>query len=49
MPVEKVLAGYSENAQVNEHESYFSRDGKSWTDGKTINSNACIKAYTLTR
>ena len=49
MPVEKVLAKYSENAQVNEHESYFSRDGESWTDGITINSNACIKAYTLMR
>lgn len=49
MPVEKKLAGYSENAEVNERESWFSRDGKNWADGKTINSNACIKAYTLTR
>ncbi len=49
MPVETKLAKYSENAQVNERESYFSRDGKSWTDGVSINSNACIKAYTLTR
>ena len=49
MPVETVLAKYSENAQVNERESYFSQDGKSWTDGFTLKSNACVKAYTLVR
>ena len=49
MPVEKKLAGYSENAEVNERESYFSKDGRSWTDGVTLGSNACIKAFTITR
>lgn len=49
MPVEKARAGYSENAEVNAHESYFSQDGKSWTDGINIKSNACIKAFTLKR
>ena len=49
IPVEKKRERYSENARVNERESYFSRDGKSWVDGITIKSNACIKAYTLVR
>lgn len=49
MPVETKLKDYSENAVVNERESYFSQDGKKWTDGKNLNSNACIKAYTITR
>lgn len=49
MPVETKVAGYSENAEVNERESYFSRDGKKWTDGFTLKSNACIKAYTIAR
>ncbi len=49
MPVEAVLTKYSENAEVNERESYFSRDGKSWVDGFTLKSNACIKAYTIAR
>ena len=49
MPVEAKIADYSENAEVNERESYFSRDGKKWFDGFTLKSNACIKAYTLTR
>ena len=49
MPVETKLARYSENAEVNKQESYFSRDGKTWTDGINLKSNACIKAYTLAR
>ena len=49
MPVEAKLAKYSENAEVNERESYFSRDGKIWTDGFALKSNVCVKAYTLTR
>ena len=49
MPTEAKIADYSENAEVNERESYFSRDGKKWFDGFTLKSNACIKAYTLTR
>ena len=49
MPVETKLAKYSENAEVNERESWFSHDGKIWTDGFTLKSNACVKAYTLTR
>ena len=49
MPVETKRAKYSDNAEVNERESYFSRDGKSWIDGVTIQSNACIKAFTITR
>ncbi|MBQ9433099.1 MAG: hypothetical protein IJU26_02680 [Synergistaceae bacterium] len=47
MPVECKVARYSENAEVNERESWFSRDGRSWLDGVSIKSNACIKAYTL--
>ena len=49
MPVEAKVARYSENAEVNERESYFSRDGRSWADGVTLKSNACIKAYTITK
>ena len=48
MPVETPINDYSENAKVNEKESYFSRDGKTWTDGKKINSNPCIKIFTET-
>ena len=49
MPVEMKVARYSENAEVNERESYFSQDGQVWTDGVKLKSNACIKAYTLAR
>lgn len=45
-PVETRRSGYSENAIVHERESWFSRDGRNWTDGKGLKSNACIKAYT---
>ena len=45
-PVETKRKDYSMNAVVHEKESYFSRDGKSWTDGKELASNACIKAFT---
>lgn len=47
MPVETKIKNYSENAVVNERESYFSHDGLNWTDGKNFNANACIKAYTI--
>ena len=49
MPVENKSKNYSENALINANESYFSRDGKNWTDGIKIGSNACIKAFTLIR
>ncbi|MBQ7221701.1 MAG: hypothetical protein IJS28_12065 [Synergistaceae bacterium] len=49
IPVETKRARYSDNAEVNERESYFSKDGRSWTDGVTIGSNACIKAFTIAR
>ena len=47
MPVETVVSKYSENAVVHEKESYFSKDGKKWTDGAKLKSNACIKAFTI--
>ena len=49
MPVETRVAGYSESAEVNANESYFSRDGRTWTDGVRLKANACIKAYTESR
>ncbi len=45
-PVETKRKDYSMNAAVHERESYFSRDGKNWTDGKELSCNACIKAFT---
>ena len=45
-PVESPVKQYSENAIINEKESYFSRDGKNWLDGAKLKSNACIKAFT---
>ena len=49
--VESKVKWYSENALVNQHESYFSQDGKKWTDGAALSdkSNACIKAFTIVR
>ena len=47
-PVEMRRKNYSMNAVVHERESYFSRDGRTWTDGKTLEGNACIKAFTET-
>ena len=47
MPVEAKSRGYSENAEVNAGESYFSADGVSWTDGVSVGGNACVKAFTL--
>ena len=47
MPVESAVKNYSENVAVHEHESYFSNDGKNWTDGININANACIKAFAI--
>lgn len=49
MPVETKLPNYSENAAVHERESYFSRDGINWTDGINLESNTCIKAFTLVK
>ena len=49
MPVEKKISKYSENALINANESFFSKDGKNWTDGINLKSNACIKAFTLTK
>ncbi|MBR1438726.1 MAG: hypothetical protein IJ587_09345 [Synergistaceae bacterium] len=48
-PVEAKIKNYSENAEVNQGESYFSRDGKNWTDGADIGGNACVKAFSLSR
>lgn len=47
--VEKYYKNYADNVVVNSGESYFSSDGKKWTDGKNFNggSNACIKAFTV--
>lgn len=47
MPVEAAIKNYSENALINEHESYFSNDGKNWTDGIKIKANVCIKAFSV--
>ena len=49
MPVESFVEKYSENVLINEKESYFSRDGKKWTDGAKLKANACIKAFTVTK
>ena len=48
-PVESINENYSENAVCHAGESYFSNDGKTWTDGIKSKCNACIKAFTLTR
>lgn len=48
-PIETRRNNYSMNAVVHERESWFSHDGKTWTDGKMLSGNACIKAYTLTK
>ena len=47
MPVETQRENYSDNAVINDHESYFSLDGVKWLDGININSNACIKVFTV--
>ncbi|MBQ7577092.1 MAG: hypothetical protein IJT21_02375 [Synergistaceae bacterium] len=49
MPVETQIINYSDNAVINANESYFSLDGQKWTDGKNLNSNACIKIFTVIR
>ena len=49
MPVETKSKGYSENAEVNAGESYFSADGVNWTDGANIGANVCVKAFTVSR
>ena len=51
MPVESPVKNYSENAIIKSGESYFSVDGTNWSDGseKKINSNACIKIFTVER
>ncbi len=48
-PVETKRKDYSMNAVVHDRESYFSRDGRNWLDGKNLDSNACIKAFTETK
>ncbi len=49
IPVETKRKGHSENARVNEGESYFSNNGKKWTDGVTVDKgcNVCVKAFTV--
>lgn len=47
MPVETRRENYSDNAIINQHESYFSLDGINWLDGININSNACIKVFSV--
>ena len=47
MPVETIRENYSDNAIINDHESYFSLDGLKWIDGININSNACIKVFSV--
>ena len=49
VPAEMKCKNYSENAEVNRNESYFSADGVKWTDGKNIGANACVKAFVLSR
>ena len=49
MPVETKSKGYSENAEVNAGESWFSADGVNWVDGTSIGANACVKAFTVSR
>ena len=49
MPVEMKVKGYSENAEVNSGESWFSVDGGNWTDGVNVGGNACVKAFTVSR
>ena len=49
MPVEAKVKDYSENAEVHGRESWFSQDGRTWTDGAEIQANACIKTFTVSR
>ena len=49
MAVETKRENYSDNAVINHNESCFSTDGKHWTDGSSIDSNACIKVFTVIR
>ncbi|WP_440955921.1 NosD domain-containing protein [Methanosarcina sp. Mfa9] len=46
--VELPVAGYSSKARANPGESFFSPDGKNWTDTTLAvkNVNVCIKAFT---
>ncbi len=57
VPIEVAIKGYSNNAAVYDHESYFSdKDGVEWTDGTDMvddfhggipyHVNACIKVFT---
>ena len=48
--IEQRTKDYSDNVVVNAGNSYFSADGKNWTDGVKLNvgaSNATVKAFTL--
>ncbi len=45
VPLERPIADYSSRAVSNEGESYYSRNGKSWTDAHSNGfGNVCIKA-----
>jgi hypothetical protein len=47
VPVESSSPGYSSKATASPGQSFFSPDGKSWTDTTTLDStmNVCLKAY----
>ena len=57
VPIEVAVKGYSGNAVVFDHESYFSDLGEEWRDGTAMvddfrggvpnHANACIKALTI--
>ena len=49
MPAEIRVKGYSENAEVNPGESWFSADGVKWVDGVSVGGNACVKAFSVSR
>ena len=49
VPAEGKCEKYSENAEVNRGESWFSADGVKWSDGFGIGCNACVKAFTVAR
>jgi C1A family cysteine protease len=48
IPVEYKIAGYSGAAKASAGQSYYSRDGNSWTDMTTADStcNVCLRGYT---
>ncbi|MBQ7169558.1 MAG: hypothetical protein IJR63_06620 [Synergistaceae bacterium] len=48
-PAELKHKGYSENAEVNAGESWFSADGVKWLDGVSVGGNACVKGFSVAR